>query len=282
MIKGQSPVLQATAIRWLPAQNQNAQQVPAFGLVRVVSVDPKGLYTVDQPNTDGQQVFGTNFVPIAASMATPGAVTNDWPWWALYEAMDGVPAVGDTWGAGAGSWKLRKGKAGFQVVGVDTTRTLAKVVLAAGATAPIATAVSGGSSNVNNNTVGPPIVWPAFAVAQPFYAGPSDTRLIVPANQPQNGVYRVEGSIYYTQTDPTAMYGCAICVNGNYVPPNAMIGGPCEQGPLEVNKFAWLILNPGNSVELCPYHDQLSGSLPKTVNGQFFGIQYMGVYGQGA
>lgn len=119
------------SIRWLPARNQNAAQAPAFGLVKVVSVDPKGLYTVDQPDTDSMQVFGTNFVPIQAGNAGPGAVTNDWPWWVIYDqANDGDPAVGDIMGAGAGTWFIKKGKTGFRVVGVDTVRTLAKVILA--------------------------------------------------------------------------------------------------------------------------------------------------------
>ena len=102
-------------LRWLRAYNQGAAAVPSFGLVRVVSVDATGLLTVDQPSADGQAALVNSEIPIQPG--SYGKVSCDWPVYALYEGGDGTPATGETWGAGAGSYKLRKGKGAFVVQG---------------------------------------------------------------------------------------------------------------------------------------------------------------------
>lgn len=112
MLKRQNPVDQ---IRWLEAVNQNGAALPAFGLARVVSVDANGVLTVDQPNTDGQDVVVNG--PFVIPASGRGLVTRDGPIHALYHAADGVPAGGDQWGAGNGGWDLRKGKPGFVIAG---------------------------------------------------------------------------------------------------------------------------------------------------------------------
>lgn len=95
--------------------NSSSLTIPAFGLVRVVSADAAGVLTVDRPNADGMAVMVNSLQPVQPS--NHGAATNQVPTYALYETGDGTPAVGETWGAGSGSYKLRKNKAGFTIVG---------------------------------------------------------------------------------------------------------------------------------------------------------------------
>lgn len=103
--------------RYLSAKNNSAvNTIPPFGLVRVVSVDSSGLYTVDQPNADSQQVLVNG--PQAIAPSGYGAVTQDWPTYAAYTG--GPPATGQTWGAASGSYYLTSGKTGFTVQGGDT------------------------------------------------------------------------------------------------------------------------------------------------------------------
>lgn len=103
-------------LRFLQALNNSSSlTIPAFGLVRVVSSDASGVLTVDRPNADGMAVMINSLQPI--QLSSHGAVTNQVPTYALYETGDGTPAVGETWGAGSGSYKLRKNKAGFTIVG---------------------------------------------------------------------------------------------------------------------------------------------------------------------
>ncbi len=98
----------------LPCQNNSGTNtIPSFGLVRVTGVNAQGVALVDQPNTDGQDVYVNGPLPIPASAY--GAVSRDWPLFAAYDAASGTPAIGDTWGAAAGSYLLTKGKAGFTI-----------------------------------------------------------------------------------------------------------------------------------------------------------------------
>lgn len=116
-----------TAARWLRATNSAGETVPAHALVKPVGSDTADVYEADKPDADGQFVF------VWGIQETPdgfvGAMTNDFPAYALYDAADGVPAVGETWGAGSGTFKLKKGKAGFRIVGdPDTTLEIVPVV----------------------------------------------------------------------------------------------------------------------------------------------------------
>lgn len=106
-----------TDLNWRPALNTESEDAPPFGLVRVTGRDSAGVYTVAQPDTDGGPAWVNSPLAIAADSAGGGAISPDGPVDALYDSADGTPAVGETWGAGAGSWKLRKGMAGFVVVG---------------------------------------------------------------------------------------------------------------------------------------------------------------------
>ena len=130
-------------IRWLECVNGYAGTIPAWGLVRVTSVDSSGVLTVDRPNANGQDVYINGPTPIPAGGY--GLVSRDWPLFALYESGDGTPAAGDTWGAGASSFKLRKSNAGFAIDGgVVTAQTIVLVHSAAvGANGSVATCASG-------------------------------------------------------------------------------------------------------------------------------------------
>jgi hypothetical protein len=107
-----------SVIRWLPVSNQSGVIIPAFALMRVTGMDTDGNFTVAQPNTNGQiniLVNGPWAIPIGGN-GQGHCIT---PCCALYETADqATPAFGDTWGAGSGSWKLRKGNAGATIVGV--------------------------------------------------------------------------------------------------------------------------------------------------------------------
>src|SRR5574341_2013721 len=110
-------------VRWLECKNNSGSLViPAFGLVRVVSVDTDGVLTVDRPSTDSEFCLVNGPTDIAASGY--GACTNDFPVHALYETGDGTPTGGQEWGAGAASYKLRSGKAGFRIRSEEHTSEL--------------------------------------------------------------------------------------------------------------------------------------------------------------
>lgn len=118
-----------TNLNWRPALNAESADAPPFALVRVTGRDSAGVYTVAQPDTDGGPAWVNSPLAIAADGAGGGAICPDGPVDALYDPADGTPAVGETWGAGAGSWKLRKGMAGFVVVGTaDTDAELVPVL----------------------------------------------------------------------------------------------------------------------------------------------------------
>lgn len=112
-------------LRWLAAL-AGVTEVPARGLVRVTGVDTQGVLAVDRPNTDAQFVYVAGKTPVSANGY--GAVTIEGPVYALYDTADGAPVAGETWGAGAASFKLRKGKAGFIIEG-DADATAGTVLV---------------------------------------------------------------------------------------------------------------------------------------------------------
>lgn len=106
--------------RSLAAKNNDAGEMPAHAVVVVSSSGTEGQFVLTKPTEDSEHAWIAGPVP---ALAGDGATaTNDFPAWALYDDGDGTPAVGEEWGAGASSWKLRKGKTGFRVCGTpDTT-----------------------------------------------------------------------------------------------------------------------------------------------------------------
>lgn len=105
----------AGSTRWFPFLNGAGQQIPSYACLSISNADVKGQLTAIQPTTNGQDVFINSPTPVPTGAY--GVCSQDWPVVAAYNAGDGVPAPGDTWGAGAASWTLRKGNAGFTVLG---------------------------------------------------------------------------------------------------------------------------------------------------------------------
>lgn len=124
-------------VRWLPCENNSSTlTIPAFGVVRLVSVDADStVLKVDRPNANGQEVYinGPWDIPPGGS----GLCSFDQPIHALYSS--GTPAASDTWGATSGAYTLTKDNAGFNVAGdvhtdvktVMVTRSTGSVNLAA-------------------------------------------------------------------------------------------------------------------------------------------------------
>lgn len=108
-------------ISWFPAKNISGEEIPTYGLVRVTGVTSDGQLEVQKPNTDGQDVWIAGdgaFINGGFSAITRQAM------YARYETADGTPANGETWGAGNGSFKLRKGNSGFTVIGNPVNETV--------------------------------------------------------------------------------------------------------------------------------------------------------------
>lgn len=104
-------------LRYVEVSNAGASTIPAFGLMRVTGASTTSglVLTVDQPNADGQDVLINGPTPIIAGGR--GVATYETPSQIYYDTGDGTPANGETWGAGNGTYKLKKNKAGFTIQG---------------------------------------------------------------------------------------------------------------------------------------------------------------------
>ena len=102
-------------IRWLPAKNTGASEIPGFGAVACSDLNSDGILEVARPTVNGETVYINSAQPIA--VGAYGIVTMESPIHALYETGDGTPANGETWGAEASSYKLNKGNTGFTICG---------------------------------------------------------------------------------------------------------------------------------------------------------------------
>lgn len=107
--------MNAAPVLWMPADNGTSEAIPSHGLARVTGVT-NGVLQLAKPNADGDR-----YVVVVSDILVPpdksGEVTYDPCVIAAYDPADGTPAVGEQWGAASGSWRLRKNKAGFRVVG---------------------------------------------------------------------------------------------------------------------------------------------------------------------
>lgn len=104
------------ATRWVEVYNNSFEEIPSFALLRVTgSNSATQVLTVNKPSANGQDVIvnGPTPIPINGN----GVATRETPVTALYDTGDGTPANGETWGAGASSWKLRKNNSGFTICG---------------------------------------------------------------------------------------------------------------------------------------------------------------------
>lgn len=108
-----------SGVRWIAVKNDTAEEIPAFAVMRVSGRETTGEYKVAMPNADSQTGCLING-PVVIPVAKYGQALDDFPWAVLYDTGDGTPAVGEAWGPGNGSWKLRKGKTGYQIYGGHT------------------------------------------------------------------------------------------------------------------------------------------------------------------
>jgi hypothetical protein len=119
---------------WQEFVNNNAAQVPAYGLLRAtgVSIVEPGrvLLSADQPNTFGCQANCFVNGPVPVSSGKYGYCTKGAPVVALYDTADGAPAFGDAWGPRSGTWKLKKNTGGFFCLGGPTNATLGLALFA--------------------------------------------------------------------------------------------------------------------------------------------------------
>jgi hypothetical protein len=110
--------------QWVEVKNNNAAQVPAYGIMRItgVSVVNTGrvVITVDQPNAYGD--IGTCLIngPTPIPSGLYGMGTRMGIITAYYDNGDGTPAFGDFWGPRTGTWKLKKNTGGFFCLGGPT------------------------------------------------------------------------------------------------------------------------------------------------------------------
>lgn len=106
--------------RFLEGSNGAGEEIPLYSCVRVTAFDPNtGMFSLAKPDTDGQFVFLTDKTSIASG--SNGVFSDSFPMLANYDSADGTPAIGEAWGAGAGTFKLKKGKAGFVIAGDPNT-----------------------------------------------------------------------------------------------------------------------------------------------------------------
>lgn len=107
-------------IHWRPCRNDAGEQIPPFPVLRSLGQVEPGAWTlkVGKPDEDsGKNVlFGG---PTRVEPNDPGLYTRTFPAQARFEVADGTPAVGDTVGPKAGSWRLSILQTGFVVVAVD-------------------------------------------------------------------------------------------------------------------------------------------------------------------
>jgi len=101
--------------RWVAVRNDSTEAA-AFSLLKPTGVTSDGIITVTQPDADDLVSLLVNG-PGAISAGGYGVASNEFPEWVAYETSDGTPAVGEKWGSGSGSFKLRKDNIGFIVVG---------------------------------------------------------------------------------------------------------------------------------------------------------------------
>jgi hypothetical protein len=102
-------------IEWVPCDNASGEDAPAFAVVKVTEVTG-GVLQFDKPDADDDPAFAVlHDCGIPADLS--GEATLDNRVIVAYDATDGTPAAGETWGVKAGNWKLRKNYQGFLILG---------------------------------------------------------------------------------------------------------------------------------------------------------------------
>lgn len=106
-------------------KNSSGEQVPAFGVMRVTEYsEAYRTATIAKPNSTAQARYLVNGDQPVSDGSTGWAHRLDAVCEVLYDAADGVPAYGETWGPESGSWLIHKNQPGFTIWGGnDTTPT---------------------------------------------------------------------------------------------------------------------------------------------------------------
>lgn len=118
-IDNTSPVRQQ---RWLEASA--AANIPSFGAVEItgttmLETSTRAVLNVKQPTGASLSLVAINgILPITSGFY--GEVTMDGPMWAQYDNAS-TPAIGETWGTQATSYKLKKDNDGFLVIGAGVS-----------------------------------------------------------------------------------------------------------------------------------------------------------------
>ena len=101
-------------------RNMFSGKIPPYAIARVdgaveVTPDSESVIQVNQPDggEGGHVIIGPNGVPNGGDRFA----SRGYGAFAQYDSDDGEPAVGESWGPTAESWKLKKGESGFDIIG---------------------------------------------------------------------------------------------------------------------------------------------------------------------
>lgn len=138
-------------------RNDAGSTAPAHGILRVTGLvnfpnaAGEPFLTVDQPNTYGAQYSHAINMGEDVESGGYGKCTLGIANVALYDSADGTPAFGESWGPRSGTWKLKKNTGGLMVVGIPTTSTYKRVLVAP---APMLETLGAPGANIANNATG--------------------------------------------------------------------------------------------------------------------------------
>jgi hypothetical protein len=115
-------------VRWLPAVNVSGDDIPPFGVVRLVKFNADGQFEVGYPNKHSYP-YGLAFNgPTTMAKGETGKVTIEMPYWARYDSTVKL-AVGDECGPVINSFSLSASKDGFRALSAPTDFKLDAVMV---------------------------------------------------------------------------------------------------------------------------------------------------------
>lgn len=110
----------------VPFRNDSGETIPAYGVMRVTGVAGLGsipTITVDKPSTTFQRLYLVNGpFQVSGTSGQNKFGLGTWAEGAAYVLYDdaNTPAYGEEWGPSASSWKIKKNRYGFFVIGGAT------------------------------------------------------------------------------------------------------------------------------------------------------------------
>ena len=126
--------------------------VPAYGVFIARAANNKNDYWVYEGNQATVHGGGSIVLVNGGDDAASGTIgwageARDVPVWALYDASDGAPQTGESWGPKADLWSLGRGLPGFVVLSVDSDNGRVLVLRTPGDNARTAELTSSGASS---------------------------------------------------------------------------------------------------------------------------------------